>query len=113
MIGKQARRSKLQARVQNDRSVSGAGCFPLVNSLRSGIRLRGDHLRRPAFDECSEAVECLGEIVSGSREAQAKMRGCIEAIARSQQDSMLGGGLAERTIIFSAQQPGKRSHPTL
>jgi len=41
------------------------------------------------------------------------MRGCIEAIAGSQQDSTLGGGLAERAVVLSAHQPGERGHATL
>src|SRR6266540_4453732 len=72
-----------------------------------------DHLRRPALYECSEAVERLGEIVSGGGKAQAEMRGRIEAIAGSQQDSALGGGLAERAVVLSAHQPGERGHAAL
>jgi hypothetical protein len=60
------------------------------------------HLRRPALDECSKAVERHGEIVSGGGKAQAEMRGRVEAIAGSQQDFTLGGGLAERSGVFSA-----------
>ena len=46
------------------------------------------------------------------------MRGRIEAIARSQQDSLVGGGLAEGAGIFlvpllSAHQPGERGHAAL
>src|SRR5208283_2315319 len=72
-----------------------------------------DHLRRPALYECSEAVERLGEIVSGGGKAKAEMRGRIEAIAGSQQDSTLGGGLAERAVVLSAYQPGERGHAAL
>src|ERR1700761_2783091 len=72
-----------------------------------------DYLRRPALYECSEAVERLGEIVSGGGKAQAEVRGRIEAIAGSQQDSTLCGGLAERAGVLPAYQPGKRGHPSL
>src|ERR1700675_1858851 len=72
-----------------------------------------DHLRRPAPYECSEAVERPGEIVSGSGKAQAEMRGHIEAIAGSQQDSTLGGGLAERAVVLSAHQPEEGGHAAL
>src|ERR1700736_2223261 len=41
------------------------------------------------------------------------MRGRIEAIAGSQQDSPLGGGLAERAVVLSAHQPGERGHAAL
>src|SRR5450631_3067623 len=76
------------------------------------------HFRRPALYECSEAVERLGEIVSGGGKAQAEMRGRIEAIAGSQQDSTLGSGLAERAGVFlvqllSAYQPGEGGHAAL
>src|SRR6202047_4976776 len=54
-----------------------------------------------------------GEIGSGGGEAQAEMRGRIEAIAGSQQDSTLGGGLAERAVVLSAHQPGERGHAAL
>src|SRR5271165_6329043 len=72
-----------------------------------------DHLRRPALYECSEAVERFGEIVSGGGKAQAEMWGLVEAIAGSQQDSVLGGGLAERAGVFSAHQPRERGHAAL
>lgn len=62
-----------------------------------------DHLRRPTLYECSETVECLGEIVSSGGKAQAKMRGRIEAITGGQQDSTLGGGLTEGASIFYVQ----------
>src|ERR1041385_1090473 len=73
------------------------------------------HLGRPGLYQCCEAVERLGEIVSRGGKTQAKMRGRIEAIAGSQQDSTLGGGLAKRAGIFQAQQlsidqPGKCGH---
>ena len=71
------------------------------------------HLRRPALDECSKAVERLGEIVSGRGKAQAEMRGRFEAIARSEQGSTLGGGLAERSGVLSAHQPGEGGHAAL
>jgi hypothetical protein len=71
------------------------------------------HLRRPALDECSKAVERLGEIVSGGCKAQAEMRRRVEAIARSQQDLTLGGGLAERSGVPSAHQPGESGHAAL
>src|SRR5215471_17483597 len=61
-----------------------------------------DHIRRPALYECSEAVERLGEIVFRRGKAQPKMRGRIETIAGSQQDSTLGGGLAKRAVVLSA-----------
>jgi len=61
-----------------------------------------DHLPRPPLYECYEAVERLGEIVSGGGKAQAEMRERIEAIAGSQEDSTLGGGLAERAVVLSA-----------
>src|SRR4051812_33397665 len=76
-----------------------------INRLANGLvqihrasysESRRHHPRRPALDECSEAVERLGEIVSGGSKAQAEMRGRIEAVAGSEQDSTLGGGLAER-----------------
>src|ERR1700726_4007168 len=41
------------------------------------------------------------------------MRGRIEAIAGSQQDSTLGGGLAERAVVLAAYQPGERRHAAL
>jgi len=44
---------------------------------------RCHHLRRPAFHERSETVERLGEIVSDGGEAQAEMRGRVEAVAGS------------------------------
>lgn len=72
-----------------------------------------DHLHRPALYECPEAVERLGEVVSGGGKPQAEMRGRIEAISGSQQNSTLGGGLAERAVVFSAHQPGERRHATL
>jgi len=59
-------------------------------------------LCRPALEECSEAVERFGEIVSRGGKAEAEMRGHIEAIAGSQQDSPLGGGLTEPAVILSA-----------
>src|SRR3954470_17425964 len=40
------------------------------------------------------------------------MRRHIKAIARRQQDSTLGGRLAERTSISSTHQPRERSHTT-
>src|SRR5438874_13507667 len=81
--------------------------------LRSKFWSGCDHLRRPALYECSEAVERLGEIVSGGGKAQAEMGGRIEAIAGSQQDSMLGGGLAERSLVLRAYQPGECGHAAL
>src|SRR5438874_11709113 len=81
--------------------------------LRSKFWSGCDHLRRPALYECSEAVERLGEIVSGGGKAQAEMRGRIEAIAGSQQDSALGGSLAEWPGILSTHQPGECCHATL
>src|SRR5262249_4831812 len=60
-----------------------------------------------------EAVERFGEIVSGGGKAHAEMRGRIEAVARSQQDSTLGGGLAERAVVLSALEPGENSHAAL
>src|ERR1700722_1056176 len=71
------------------------------------------HLRRPGLHERSETVERLGEIVSCGGKAQAEMRGRIEAIAGSQQDPILGGGLAERAVVLSAHQPGERGHAAL
>src|SRR3977135_3584296 len=41
------------------------------------------------------------------------MRGSIEAITGSQQDSTLGRGLAELAGIFSVKQPGERGHAAL
>ena len=41
------------------------------------------------------------------------MRGCVEAIAGSEQDSALGGGLAERALLFSAHQPWEGGHAAL
>src|SRR5581483_6344891 len=41
------------------------------------------------------------------------MRGSIEAIAGSQQDSMLGGGLAERAGVLSTEQPRECRHASL
>ena len=41
------------------------------------------------------------------------MRGRIEAIAGSQQDSTLGGGLAKRAIVLAALQPGEGGHAAL
>src|SRR6478609_6344445 len=41
------------------------------------------------------------------------MRWRIEAIAGSQQDSVLRGGLAERAVLLSAQQPRERGHAAL
>ena len=73
----------------------------------------GDHLRRPALYECSEEVERLGKIVSGSGKARAEMRWRIEAIAGSQEDSTLGGGLAERAVVLSVHQPRERGHAAL
>src|SRR5438874_13545978 len=81
--------------------------------LRSKFWSGCDHLRRPALYECSEAVERLAEIVSGGGKAQAEMRGRIEAIAGRQQDSTLGGGLAEPAVVLSAHQPGERGHAAL
>src|SRR5262249_15400377 len=63
--------------------------------------------------ECSEAVEGFGEIVSGGGEAEAEMRGGIEAVAGSEQDSMLGGGLAERAVVLATYEPGERGHAAL
>src|SRR5437868_14841718 len=41
------------------------------------------------------------------------MRGHIEAIAGSQQDSTLSSCLAERAVVLSADQPGERGHAAL
>src|SRR5215472_237017 len=71
------------------------------------------HLRCLALYECSEAVDRLGEIVSGRGKAEAEMRGRIEAIAGSQQDSMLGGGLTKRAVGLTAHQPGEHGHAAL
>src|SRR6185369_13384214 len=72
-----------------------------------------DHSCLPGFYERSESVEGVGEIVSGGGEAEAEMRGCVEAIAGSEQDSALGGGLAERALLFSAHQPWEGGHAAL
>jgi hypothetical protein len=55
----------------------------LNQSIHSAASSRCHHLRRPALHERSETIERLGEIVSGGGEAQAEMRGRIEAIAGS------------------------------
>src|SRR5215469_5346098 len=75
---------------------------PLTRTRKSGHPASAsgcDHLcsvcSRPALQEVSETIESFGETVSGSGEAQAEMRGRIEAIARSQKDSALGSRLAE------------------
>src|SRR6476646_1136591 len=72
-----------------------------------------NHLGRPALYKCSEALKRLGEIITGGGKAQPEMRGHIKAIAGSQKDSMLRGGLAERAGILSAHQPRECSHPAL
>src|SRR5690348_10954907 len=41
------------------------------------------------------------------------MRGCIEAIPGREQNSMLGGGLTESTVVLSAQEPGECGHAAL
>ena len=41
------------------------------------------------------------------------MRGRIEAIAGSQQDSTLSRSLAKRAVVLSAHQPGERGHAAL
>ena len=74
----------------------------VAGSSRSKFPSCCDHLHRPALYECSEAVERLGEIVAGGGKAQAEMRGHIEAIAGSQQDSTLSRGLAKRAVVLSA-----------
>src|SRR5262249_17994681 len=72
-----------------------------------------DHLCRPTLYENSEALERLGEVVCCGGKANAEMRGCIEAIARDQQDSALGGGLAERASVLFTRQPGEGGHAAL
>src|SRR5689334_3615999 len=74
-----------------------------------------DHLRngRPALYERSQALKRPGKIVSSGGKAQTEMRRHIKAISGSQEDSTLGGGLAERVGVLSAQQPGKRGHAAL
>src|SRR6202007_1887165 len=54
-----------------------------------------------------------GEIVSGGGKAQAEMRGHVEAIAGSQQDSPFGGAPAEPSVVLSAHQPGESGHAAL
>src|SRR6185437_9872413 len=41
------------------------------------------------------------------------MRRCIKAITWRQQDSLLGGSLAERVGVISARQPGEGGHAPL
>src|SRR5579864_1959070 len=72
-----------------------------------------DHLGRPALYICSEALERLGEIITGGGKTQPEMRGHIKAIAGSQKDSLLCGGLAKQASVLSAHQPGECSHPAL
>src|SRR6185437_1109002 len=72
-----------------------------------------NHLGRPAFYKCSEALKRRRKTVSSGRKAQSEVRGRIEAIAGSQKDSMLCRGLAERAGVLSAHQPGKCGHAAL
>jgi hypothetical protein len=76
--------------------------------VHSASSITSHHLRRPALHECPETVERLREIASDDGEAQAEMRGHIEAIAWCYQDPMLGGGLPEPAVARSAHQPGER-----
>jgi hypothetical protein len=63
------------------------------------------HLRGPALHELFHTVERVAEVVSGRGEAQAEVRWHVETVSGREQDSALGGGLAEGTGVPSADEP--------
>src|SRR5579884_1753358 len=89
------------------------GAFGRMSGNRERSPSDCGHLCRPALYECSEAVQRLREIVSGCGKAEAEMRGRIKAISGRQEDSAIGRRLAERAVVLSADQPGKRGHAAL
>src|SRR5687767_1051226 len=91
---------------------------PVAFNHRSGDRkpasISGcDHLRGPALHELFHTIERAAEVVSGRGEAQAEVRGHVETVSGREQDSALGGGLAEGTSVRSAHEPREGRHSAL
>src|SRR6202011_2680723 len=68
------------------------------------------HLRGPARHELFQTVKCFAEVLSGRGKTETEMRGRVETVSGREQDSALGGGLAEGTGVLSAHQPRESRH---